>query len=414
MKIGVLCCVVAGLCLASFAQVSQPWAADPEIVEKESQRRPEVNFHESKVPEYRLPDALRMSDGTVVTSASVWEDRRRGELLELFRREVYGRRPDTPYALTFRQEDEVTDALDGAATARRILATITVGERSFDFPFVVFVPNNAPGKVPAVVHINNRYFTPIETVLEKADPFWAVRALVNRGYATASFYTSDVDPDRADGYADGIRSFFADGKPPADDAWRALSAWGWGASRVLDYLDTLEAVDAARVAVSGHSRGGKASLWAAAEDQRFAVAYSNDSGCGGAALSRRAFGETVRAITTSFPHWFSSLFAGYAGRENELPIDQHELIGLIAPRGVYVASGDEDLWADPKGEYASVVAAAPVFTLLGKASITGTEMPPLSQPRVAGQTGYHIRPGGHGLTDQDWEWFLDFADTLLK
>ncbi len=410
----VLCGVAACMCVAGFAQDSRPWSANPKIVEQQSKSRPGVNFHESKVPPYRLPDALKMSDGSAVTSAAVWEAKRRSELLELFRREVYGRRPETRYRLTFRQKAQVTDAFAGAATGRSMVATVTVGERSFEFPFVVFVPNKAPGKVPAVVHINNRYLTPLETVLEKSDPFWAVRTLVKRGYATASFFTSDVDPDKADGYARGIRSFFADGKPPADDAWRALSAWGWGASRILDYLETLDAVDAARVAVSGHSRGGKASLWAAVEDKRFAVAYSNDSGCGGAALSRRPFGETVGLITKSFPHWFCPTFARYADRENELPIDQHELIGLIAPRGVYVASADEDLWSDPKGEYASVVAAAPVFALLGKQSITEAEMPPINRPRVAGQSGYHIRTGGHGWTDQDWEWFLDFADRLLK
>jgi ketosteroid isomerase-like protein len=163
----------------------------------------------------------------------------------------------------------------------------------------------------------------------------------------------------------------------------------------------------------GHSRGGKTSLWAACEDTRFAIAYSNNSGCGGAALSRRAYGETVGRITTSFPHWFCKPFSKYADRESELPVDQHEVMALIAPRGVYVASADEDLWADPRGEYASLVAAAPVFRLFNKRSISNATMPALNQPRVSGQTGYHIRTGGHGLGDTDWKWFLDFADRLL-
>ncbi len=238
--------------------------------------------------------------------------------------------------------------------------------------------------------------------------------MIQRGYATASFYTSNVDPDRKDGYANGIRAFFADGKAPEDDAWGALSAWGWAASRVLDYLETVKAIDATRVAVSGHSRGGKTALWAASEDTRFALAYSNDSGCAGAALSRRPFGETVAKIYASFPYWFCRNFGKYGGRENDLPVDQHELIALIAPRAVYVASADEDLWSDPKGEYASLVAAWPVFNLFGKRSIANPEMPPLEQPRRVGVTGYHIRPGGHGLEDKDWGYFLDFADTCLK
>ncbi|MCC7175398.1 MAG: hypothetical protein IT159_09400 [Bryobacterales bacterium] len=414
MRMTVLCGAAAGLCVASFAQDARPWSANPKTVEEQSRSRPGINFDETKVPRYRLPDALKMGDGAPVTSAALWETKRRAELLELFRREVYGRRPEARYTLAFRQTAAVAGAFDGAATGRSITATVTAGGRSFEFPFVVFVPNRVQGKVPAVVHINNRYFTPLERALEKSDPFWPVRTLVKRGYATASFYTSNVDPDEAGGYQRGIRSFLADGKPPAGDAWRALSAWGWAASRLLDYLETLDAVDAARVAVGGHSRGGKASLWAAAEDRRFAVAYSNDSGCGGAALSRRAFGETVEQITKRFPHWFSPALARYSGREDELPIDQHELIGLIAPRGVYVASAGEDLWADPKGEYASLVAAAPVFALLGKQSIREEQMPAINQPRVVGQTGYHIRTGGHGWTDQDWDWFLDFADRLLK
>ncbi len=415
MNTKLVCGLVAiGLCAAGIAEDSRPWSADPKVVEELSKRRPEFNYHESKVPTYELPDPLKTRDGAAVTSAEMWDEKRRPELLELFRDQVYGRRPETKYSVSFRQELEVTDAFDGLATGRSMVATVTIGARSFDFPFVVFIPNDAPGKVPTVVHINNRYFVPLETALDKQDPFWPVRTMIERGYATASFHTSNVDPDDKDGYADGIRSFFVDGEAPTDEAWRALSAWGWGASRVLDYLETLDAIDATQVAVSGHSRGGKASLWAAVEDTRFAIAYSNNSGCGGAALSRRRYGETVGRITTAFPHWFCERFSKYGGREDALPIDQHELIALIAPRAVYVASADVDLWADPKGEYASLLAAGPVFQLHGKQAIADPEMPALGQPRHVGSTGYHIRTGGHGLGDESWGYFLDFADSHLK
>ncbi|HUG19377.1 MAG TPA: acetylxylan esterase [Planctomycetaceae bacterium] len=393
---------------------NKPWSARPDVVERFSKQRGQFNYDESKVPEYTLPNPLIAADGTPVTTPEVWNASRRAELMELFREHVYGRRPDLEYTIGFKQTAELKDAFDGKATGRSMTATITVANRSFTFPFVVFVPNDVEKPVPAVVHINNRYFIPLEQAATEHDPFWPAKTLIERGYATASFHTSDVDPDKKDGYADGIRSFFANGRPPEDKAWRSLSAWGWGASRVLDHLDTLDAVDGERVAVVGHSRGGKASLWAACEDTRFAIAYSNDSGCGGAALSRRAYGETVGRITSSFPHWFCVPYSRYADREDRLPVDQHEVIALIAPRGVYVASADEDLWADPKGEYASVVAAAPVFQLLGQQSIVNPEMPPLNQPRVAGQTGYHIRTGGHGLGDEDWNWFLDFADRVLR
>ncbi len=406
--------VAIGLSVAAIAQDTPPWSPNPKVVEEQGKRRTEFNFDESKVPAYALPNPLKTRDGAAVISAAMWDSKRRGELLELFRDQVYGRRPETKYSVSFRQKSEVTDVFEGSATGRSMVAQVTIGARHFDFPFVVFIPNQASGRVPAVVHINNRYFVPLETVLDKHDPFWAVRTMIQRGYATASFHTSNVDPDKKDGYADGIPSFFADGKPPKDDAWRALSAWGWGASRVLDYLETLEAIDAKRVAVSGHSRGGKASLWAASEDTRFAMAYSNNSGCGGAALSRRRYGETVGRINASFPHWFCRNFWKYGGREDELPVDQHELIALIAPRAVYVASADEDLWADPKGEYASLVAASPVFKLHGKQAIADPEMPALGQPRHVGSTGYNIRTGGHGLGDENWGRFLDFADSHLK
>lgn len=393
-------------------EAAAPWSARPELVQK-LQGRPGINYDEAKVPDYTLPDPLIAGDGTAVSDAEAWTRSRREDVLNLFRDHVYGRRPATNDAVRFEPTDEIKDAFDGAATGRAMTATVAVDDRTYSFPFVVFVPNHAERPVPAVVHINNRYFIPLEKAASEHDPFWPSRTLIERGYATASFHTSHVDPDRKDGYADGIRAFLADGQPPEETAWRSLSAWGWAASRILDHLESLEAVDGSRVAVVGHSRGGKASLWAACEDPRFAIAYSNHSGCGGAALSRRAYGETVGRITTAFPHWFCPPFAAYAGREAELPVDQHQVVGLIAPRGVYVASADQDLWADPKGEYASLVAAAPVFRLFDKASITAAEMPPLDHPRVVGQTGYHVRTGGHGLGDIDWQWFLDFADRLL-
>ena len=390
----------------------EPWTPSEQILAKFSKRKGPFNYDESKVPEYSLPNPLIKQDGVRVANERDWV-LRRAELMELFRDQVYGRRPDTKYSVEFEQLAEIGDALDGLATGRSMKAKVLVGERSYEFPFVLFLPNHEDGKVPAIVHINNRKFIPLERAAVENDPFWPAKTIVERGYATASFHTSDVDPDNKDGYAQGIRSFFANGKPPADDAWRSLSAWGWAASRILDHLESLDKVNTQEVAVVGHSRGGKTSLWAACEDLRFAIAYSNNSGCGGAALSRRAYGETVGRITSVFPHWFCKNFSAYADRENELPIDQHEVIALIAPRSVYVTSADADLWADPRGEYQSLVAAAPVFQLLSAESISNENMPSLNQPRIVGKTGYHIREGGHGLGEQDWAFFLDFADQQL-
>ncbi len=398
----------------SSEHVEIPWTAPQDIVEARTSSSSAFNYDESKVPEFSLPDPLLSDEGIQISSPEAWRSSRREELLEIFRNEVYGRRPSTNYELSFDLLKEDPKAFEGKAIARELTATVRIDERSYSFPFVVFLPNQRSGKVPAVVHINNRYFTPLDTVLSRHDPFFAARTLIDRGYASASFHTSDVDPDSADGYPHGIRSFFADGKEPAEEAWRSLSAWGWAASRVLDYLEGAEEVDSENVAIVGHSRGGKTSLWAAAEDERFAIAYSNNSGCGGAALSRRVYGETIDRITNAFPHWFAPALTKYSGRESDLPIDQHELFALIAPRGVYVTSANEDLWADPKGEYEALFASRKVFELLGKESIDQAEMPSLDKPRHQGMTGYHVRSGGHNLTQTDWDWFLDFADGILK
>jgi len=413
--------LMATLCAFAFGQTATaqlastaPWSADPELVKSLTEKRNAFNFEESRVPSYTLPDPLVATDGTSIATSKQWDSHRRPELLELFTEQVYGRRPEKPYAIRFEQLKEVKDALDGTATGRSMKAVVTVDDRKFSFPFTVVIPNRTTGKVPAAILINNRDFTSLDKAIGSHDAFWPVRTLIQRGYATATFFTSDVDPDRSDGYAEGLRSFFADGAAPADNAWRSLSAWGWAGSRVLDYLETIDTIDASRVSIVGHSRGGKTALWAASEDQRFAIAYSNESGCGGAAISRRAYGETVGQITRSFPHWFTPNFAKYTGRESDLPVDQHELMALIAPRGIYVASAAEDLWADPKGEYTSLVAAAPVYKLLGQDAITSPDMPSLNEQRIVGKTGYHIRPGAHELGQSDWDRFLDFADKLLQ
>jgi len=392
------------------------WQADPDVVATAAQRRGQFNYKEAKVPDFELPDPLRIiAPGATgyVSDAETWRTRQRPALLDLFRRHVYGVRPDTAYEIGFAEVGRIDDAFGIGATGRRIRATIDVADRSHSFDFVLFTPR-ADREVPILVLINNRYFTPLEKAVEETDPFWPVETILRSGFATAAFHTSDVDPDRRDGYDEGIRSLLDASDSDPETRWKSLSAWGWAASRVLDFASRQPGIDADATAVIGHSRGGKAALWAAAEDERFRIAYSNDSGCGGAALSRRALGETVAQINRSFPHWFCDRFKKYSDRVDDLPVDQHQLIALLAPRSVYVASADEDLWADPKGEYASVSGAGPVFELFGIGHITDPDMPPLDQPRHVGATGYHIRSGGHNLTEQDWGYFLEFADSVFR
>lgn len=396
------------VCDGEEAKKSSGWTPRPEVVADTSKKRHGFNFEESRVPDYRLPDLLLTRDGRRITTSAEWNTNRPA-LWQLFREHIYGVRPATPFEVTYKEVGRRENAFGIGATARQVRTTITARGRTHSFDFVLVIPKSDK-PVPLVVHINNRYLIPVDKAVDTFDPFWPVEKIVRRGYATAGFYTSDIDPDKKDGYDRGIRALLDDPASDPETRWGALSAWAWGASRVLDYALQQTEIDPARTAVGGNSRAGKTALVAGVEDTRFQLIYSNESGCGGAALSRRTFGETVARVTEVFPHWFCKRFSSYGGREAELPVDQHQLIALIAPRSVYVASADEDLWADPRGEYGALVAAAPVFLLLGLKAIEDPAMPPLNTPRHAGATGYHIRTGVHNLTEQDWGYFLDFAD----
>ncbi|XZE54012.1 acetylxylan esterase [Planctomycetaceae bacterium SH139] len=388
------------------------WQADGKLVaDLQARSNHPFNYDEAAVPEYELPDVLGAASEDF--TAAQWPARREA-LLEQFRGHVYGRRPAANPEVFFQYEAAAFDPTGGKAIGKRLLCRIRLGEREFAFPFLIYTPRQSqqsasPEPMPLVVLINNREFPDPQTMGPEASGFWPIGLLIDAGFATAVFHTSDVDPDRADGYEEGIRGFFAENAPRGDESWGSLSAWGWAASRVLDFALKYENIDPQQTAVVGHSRGGKTALWAAAEDPRFKIAYANESGCGGAALSRRRYGETIARITSAFPHWFCPKLTSYSDQEDRLPVDQHQLIALLAPRSVYVASAAEDLWADPRGEYLSIVKAAPAFQLLGKASITDPSMPPLDQPRHVGATGYHIRPGKHNLTRHDWQYFLQFA-----
>ncbi len=400
------------------------------------------NYDESLVPELTLPALLSMESGGEVQTREAWEGQRRPEILDLFKEHVYGHLPERSQdTLWWEVLKEDQEALKGKAIRKEIQCYFTEDRAGPSMQLMIYQPKAVEDKVPAFLALNffgNHSIHPDTSITlskqwmmnweemgvvdhqatEKSRGIrssrWPVERIIDRGYALAVIYYGDIDPDFDDGFQNGVQPlFYTEGQEqPAENEWGAIGAWSWGLSRGLDVLQELEGINGEQVAVFGHSRLGKTSLWAGALDERFALVISNNSGCGGAALSRRAFGETVERINTNFPHWFNSKFKHYNAKEGELPVDQHQLLALIAPRPLYVASAKEDQWADPKGEFLSAFHANPVYHLYDLPGLPATEMPKVNEP-VVGTIGYHIRTGKHNVTDYDWEQYLSFADLHL-
>jgi hypothetical protein len=400
-------------------------------------------YDESKVAEYTLPDPLIALDGSRIKTSDEWESVRRPEIMELFERHMYGKRPELPGKVSYQVKSVENSVFGGKAIRKQVSIRLKNVGPGFTLNVLIYLPANAREPVPAFLgynfggnqsvqgdskifmsntwmrsgraegYTNNRANEKSRGLSAKR---WPVEMILDRGYGVVTLYYGDVEPDHKEGWKDGVRAHInkdEDGNTLEVEAWSAISAWAWGLSRVLDYLETDDAVDATKMAVMGHSRLGKTSLWAGASDERFALTISNDSGCGGAALSRRAFGETVERINTNFPHWFNKRFKTYNSNESALPLDQHMLISLMAPRPVYIASAQKDLWADPNGEFLSGKHASPVYELFGLRGIDAKKQPDIHHP-VGSYVGYHIRAGGHDVTDYDWIGYMNFADKHLK
>jgi len=398
------------------------------------------NYDESKVPSYEVPDPLVLQNGEKVKDKDTWEKLRKDEIIKLYEKYVYGKVPSKPVKICFNLIAEDSSAFNGKSVRKEVVISITGNNKTVDLNLLIYLPNDGIPVHPVFLGLNfygNQSITydPDVTLstswLRENDKYgivnhkatektrgvrsyrWPIEYILEMGYGLVTIGYCDIDPDYDDGFQNGVHPLlYKTGQSkPEPDEWASIAAWAWGLSRAMDYLETDQDVDSKRIIVMGHSRLGKTALWAGALDKRFAIVISNDSGCGGAALFRRCFGETIKKINEK-PHWFNSNFKKFDDRENELPVDQNMLIALIAPRPIYVASAAEDLWADPRGEFLSTKYAGSVYKLYGLDGLETEDLPEINKP-IMNDIGYHIRSGKHDVTQFDWEKFIDFADLHL-
>ena len=364
-----------------------------------------------------VPPLMTTFDGKPVSTVADWEGRRRPELLEKFLSEMYGVRPagaDRPARLSFAAACPDKVMLDGKAVRKRITCTYggKYGEQSFTF--TAFIPVQK-GPAPAFLLICNR--NPAKNIdperVEKSD-FWPAERIVERGYAAIAFFNGDVTPDLSWGFDTGVFSVFQKPWERDERSWGILSAWAWGASRVMDWIESEPLLDARRVGVVGHSRGGKTALLAGVTDASFAMVYSNDSGCGGTKLNHIDLpkSEHIDQIVDVVGFWFCGNFEKYCCREFKMDFDQHMMAALVAPRLLAVGSASEDVWAGQEGEFQSALLASPAWELYGLKGLVAPDgaFPGEERPLQEGSVSYHMRIGKHNLTAYDWDRYMDFAD----
>lgn len=389
---------------------------------------------EALVPPYTLPDPLRDADGSTVSTPEAWRAKRRPETLALFEQEVYGRTlVGRPPALKFVVREEKT-VRGGTAVRKRVGILFEGREDGRQMEMLLVTPAGSKSPVFLGLNFDGNYTTTSEPDLP-VPSHWAMGLYANKlkdnkpteagrgihqhqwpyayalehGYGIATIGYGEIEPDVAGRGAEGPRGL---GPSPGTNDWGSVGAWAWGLSRAMDYLETDSAVDARRVAVLGFSRLGKAALWASAQDERFALTVSLGAGENGPALRSRIFGETTTVMTERLGHWFAPRLKSYAGRDAEVPVDQHQLIALLAPRPVLVCSATTDLWSDPKGEFLGAKAAEPVYRLLGAGECAAAEWPEPSR-LISSRIGYFLRPGAHDVTLEDWQAMIQFADRHL-
>jgi hypothetical protein len=384
------------------------------------------NYNEEKVPPYTLPDPLMLFSGERVDSAETWFKQRRPEILKFYQTEIYGRIPPNAPAVHWKVTETDVNARDGKAIMKRVVGRMGDGDQP-DGPQMTlteYLPAGANGPVPMLLSISFGFGAGGRSqTAGKAGPvpkrgplFDSIGAVLNRGWGYTTLGYTDIQPDQAGRWSDGVIGLtLRPGQTKPDpDEWGTISAWAWGISRSIDYFQTDPAVNPRQIAITGASRLGKTVLWAGAQDERVAAVFSVVSGEMGAALIRRDWGETLDDMAQNFPWQFAGNLQKWVGKWNDLPVDQHMMIALCAPRPVYVNGGLTDQWSDPKGEFLALEAAGPVYRLLGLKDLGFSQVPPLDQPITSGDLAFHYHSGGHQAVPADWTAFLDFAERHFR
>jgi hypothetical protein len=407
-------------------------------VKSQTQQSP-TNSNEDSVKPYTLPDPLLLPEKPAVKTSQDWTRLQRPYIYTLFQQHVYGRFPRRKIPFTHTTTEPGGLSLNGMAKRKQVRISLKPGNDSVYIDLLIYLPSSAQGKVPVFLgyNFNGNHTIHHDTAIKLSKAWigprgrgvvnnrateasrgsdtasWPVTEILKHGYGVVTAYYGDLEADHPEGWKSGIRTTLSKELAIRPDEWGAIGAWAWGLALILDYLEEDPLIDAKRVAVFGHSRLGKAALWAAASDERFAMVISNESGEGGAALSKRNYGETVKVINEKFPHWFGLRYKTYGEHTAALPVDQHMLLALMAPRPLYVASAEGDQWSDPKGEFLSAMHAGKVYALFNKKGVGTETMPGLHQP-VGEFIRYHNRAGRHDITRYDWQQYLQFADMHWK
>jgi hypothetical protein len=394
-----------------------------------------VNYDESKVGMYTLPDALTLNDGKPVRSAKDWP-KRRAEIVKIFETQQYGIAPGRPADESFEVTDKGTPALNGKAIRKQVTIHLAKDPSWPAIHLIEYLPAKATKPVPMYFDINfgavqaavddpgiapQKVRDPKTDELVDAKPGGRgfgrinVEIFLDAGIGVATFNYAELDPDTLTGFSHGIRAKYPrpgqtgeDDRAP--DAWGSIAAWAWGMSRVEDYFETDKQVDAKRVAIHGVSRLGKTVTWAGANDQRFAAVIASCGGEGGAALSHRDYGETIAHLTapSRYPYQFAANYAKWGGFPDKAPMDANMLLALIAPRPVLLQTGSTDNWSDPKGEFLAAVAAGPVYKLLGKQDLGTDAWPAAKVPLYSNGLNYYMHDGGHGMVPTDYDIYVQF------